>query len=32
VARESGFADEQQLRRAYKQILGVTPAEYRSRF
>lgn len=32
VARESGFADEQQLRRAYKQILGITPAEYRSRF
>jgi transcriptional regulator GlxA family with amidase domain len=32
VARESGFADEQQLRRAYKQLLGITPAEYRSRF
>jgi len=32
VARECGFADDQQLRRAYKQVLGVTPAEYRARF
>lgn len=32
VARESGFTDDQQMRRAYKRLLGVTPAEYRSRF
>jgi transcriptional regulator GlxA family with amidase domain len=32
IARECGFADDQQLRRAYKHMLGVTPAEYRSRF
>jgi transcriptional regulator GlxA family with amidase domain len=32
VARESGFTNDQQLRRAYKQLLGITPAEYRSRF
>ena len=32
VARESGFTSDQQLRRAYKQVLGITPAEYRSRF
>jgi transcriptional regulator GlxA family with amidase domain len=32
VARECGFADEQKLRRAFRQVLGVTPAEYRSRF
>jgi transcriptional regulator GlxA family with amidase domain len=32
IARECGFADDQQLRRAYKQVLGVTPAEYRARF
>ena len=32
VARECGFADEQKLRRAFRQELGVTPAEYRARF
>jgi transcriptional regulator GlxA family with amidase domain len=32
VARECGFADEQSLRRAFRQILGVTLADYRSRF
>jgi transcriptional regulator GlxA family with amidase domain len=32
IARDCGFADDQQLRRAYKHMLGVTPAEYRSRF
>jgi len=32
VARECGFADEQKLRRAFRQVLGVTPAEYRARF
>ena len=32
VARECGFADEQKLRRAFRDVLGVTPAEYRSRF
>ncbi len=32
VARECGFADEQSLRRAFRQVLGVTLADYRSRF
>jgi len=32
VARECGFEDEQKLRRAFRQELGVTPAEYRARF
>ena len=32
IARDCGFADDQQLRRAYKEVLGVTPAEYRTRF
>ena len=32
VARRCGFADEQSLRRAFRRALGVTPAEYRSRF
>jgi transcriptional regulator GlxA family with amidase domain len=32
VARECGFADEQKLRRAFRQVLGVSPAEYRARF
>jgi transcriptional regulator GlxA family with amidase domain len=32
VARECGFADEQKLRRAFRDVLGVTPAEYRARF
>jgi AraC-like DNA-binding protein len=32
VARSSGFTDDQHMRRAYKRLLGVTPAEYRSRF
>jgi transcriptional regulator GlxA family with amidase domain len=32
VARECGFADEQKLRRAFRQVLGISPAEYRARF
>ena len=32
VARQCGFADEQKLRRAFRQVLGVTPMEYRERF
>lgn len=32
LARSCGFADEQQLRRAYKSVFGVTPADYRARF
>lgn len=32
VARECGFGDEQSMRRAFRQVLGVTPADYRSRF
>ena len=32
VARECGFADEQSMRRAFRHVLGVTPADYRSRF
>jgi transcriptional regulator GlxA family with amidase domain len=32
VARDSGFADEQALRRSFQQLVGVTPAEYRARF
>jgi|SRR5882672_5540513 len=32
VARRCGFADEQSLRRAFRRALGVTPAEYRTRF
>jgi len=32
VARACGFGDEQSLRRAFKQTLGVTPQEYRARF
>ena len=32
VVRECGFADEQKLRRAFREVLGVTPAEYRARF
>lgn len=32
LAQRCGFADDQHMRRAYKNVLGVTPAEYRSRF
>jgi transcriptional regulator GlxA family with amidase domain len=32
VARRCGFRDEQQLRRAFRQGVGVTPAQYRARF
>jgi transcriptional regulator GlxA family with amidase domain len=32
VARACGFADEQSLRRAFRQVLGVTLADYRARF
>jgi transcriptional regulator GlxA family with amidase domain len=32
VARRCGFRDEQQLRRAFRQGVGVTPLEYRARF
>jgi transcriptional regulator GlxA family with amidase domain len=32
VARQCGFRDEQTLRRAFRQALGITPTEYRERF
>lgn len=32
VARQSGFADEQRLRRAFRREGGIGPAEYRNRF
>ncbi len=32
VARDCGFADEQALRRGFQELVGITPAEYRSRF
>ena len=32
LARSCGFADEQTLRRCFQQLIGVTPADYRSRF
>ncbi|HEX6638364.1 MAG TPA: helix-turn-helix domain-containing protein [Steroidobacteraceae bacterium] len=32
VARRCGFVGEQQLRRAFRQGVGVTPSEYRQRF
>jgi len=32
VARDTGFLDEQALRRAFLQQIGVTPKEYRERF
>jgi transcriptional regulator GlxA family with amidase domain len=32
VARDCGFADEQALRRGFQAVVGITPAEYRSRF
>ena len=32
VALQSGFASEYNLRRAFVQVLGVTPGEYRQRF
>jgi transcriptional regulator GlxA family with amidase domain len=32
VARECGFADEQSMRRAFRHVLGISPADYRSRF
>ncbi len=32
VARRCGFADEQQLRRAFRQGVGITPVQYRARF
>jgi transcriptional regulator GlxA family with amidase domain len=32
VARDCGFADEQALRRGFQDVVGITPAEYRSRF
>jgi transcriptional regulator GlxA family with amidase domain len=32
VARECGFADEQSLRRGFRAVVGITPAEYRQRF
>ena len=31
-SRERGFADEQNLRRAFRKIVGVVPNEYRARF
>jgi transcriptional regulator GlxA family with amidase domain len=32
VARRCGFRSEQQLRRAFHHVVGITPAEYRARF
>lgn len=32
VARHCGLADTQMMRRAFRQTLGVTPADYRARF
>jgi transcriptional regulator GlxA family with amidase domain len=32
VARTCGFADEQNLRRAFRRHVGVAPSEYRERF
>jgi transcriptional regulator GlxA family with amidase domain len=32
VARDSGFTDEQALRRSFQSVVGITPAEYRERF
>ena len=32
VARDCGFADEQALRRGFRDLLGITPAEYHARF
>jgi transcriptional regulator GlxA family with amidase domain len=32
LARECGFADEQALRRGFQAVVGITPAEYRTRF
>jgi transcriptional regulator GlxA family with amidase domain len=32
VARSCGFADEQTLRRCFRQLVGVTPTDYRARF
>jgi transcriptional regulator GlxA family with amidase domain len=32
IARHSGFADEQALRRGFQKLVGITPAEYRERF
>lgn len=32
IARDTGFLDEQALRRAFLQQIGVTPKEYRERF
>ena len=32
VARTCGFADEQNLRRAFRKHVGVAPSEYRERF
>jgi len=32
IARECGFADEQAMRRAFRQIIGITPVEYHARF
>lgn len=32
IARETGFGDEQRLRRAFQRLLGIAPATYRERF
>jgi transcriptional regulator GlxA family with amidase domain len=32
LARDCGFADEQNLRRGFREILGITPQDYRARF
>lgn len=32
IARQCGFADEQAMRRAFRQTIGITPVEYHARF
>lgn len=32
VARETGFGDEQRLRRAFQRVLGISPTTYQERF
>ena len=32
IARETGFGDEERMRRVFQRQLGVSPADYRARF
>jgi transcriptional regulator GlxA family with amidase domain len=32
IARQTGFGDEQRLRRAFRRQFGIAPHEYRERF